>query len=610
MQRRKRAIPILVLMVLVVLAGASFWRWQGRAPKKPDPVPLGDYAYTVDYAEHRIQQVMKQHDLPSVAVALIDDQETVWQEAYGWSNVEEETPATVDTVYKMWSVAKVFTAIETMRLVEEGLLDLDAPITDVLPDFSIQSRFQDPEPITVRSILAHHSGLPRNGCHSMLHVPPGSNVLADIVASVKDCRTAFPVGYRYKYVNLGPQILGYIIEKLRGVSFPEYMEANLLVPVGMEDSAFLSADIPPDKAVALGYEYWKREYYPYEQGDIIGLPSGNLYSTLADMSVFAKFVLRGGEAGGKQIIGSETLAVMFEDQYSSPRDPQPVGLGWKTARVLGSERLVYHDGGPSEGTGSLVALLPERKLGVVLFANEISFESSVSAALAIEILETMLETKYGVVQPGEETPEPVVVDQSVLEPFVGRYIAFGEVMDVSLSGSRLKASIQGMKLDLIPVGETTFRVDHWLLKLGLGKFLQLPIDLRALAIEFLPGERVDEDLMIISAGDFLYEICPKYPEITDIPALWEGLVGAYDLVGRLASGRAGREVFGRDEIVIEDGVLKIPGAVGPLQPISETEIIIQSGPFAGETIVREPETGYLYHQWVAYKPAEPDSGVE
>ena len=94
---------------------------------------------------------MKQHHLPSVAVALIDDQDTIWQEAFGMANVEEDIPARIDTVYKLWSVAKVFTAIETMRLVEEGLVDLDAPITDYLPDFSIQSRFADSGPITVRS---------------------------------------------------------------------------------------------------------------------------------------------------------------------------------------------------------------------------------------------------------------------------------------------------------------------------------------------------------------------------------------------------------------------------------------------------------------------------
>ena len=610
MLKRKKVIPVSVLILLVLLASVSFWSWQRAAPKKPDPIPSGDYSYTVDYAEYRIHQLMKQHHLPSVAVALIDDQDIIWQEAFGWANVEKEIPATVDTVYKLWSVSKVFTAIETMRLVEEGLVDLDAPITDYLPNFSIQSRFPDSEPITIRSILAHHSGLPRNECHSLMSRAGDYGALGEMVESLEDCHMAFPVGYRYKYISIGPDMLGYIVQELRGENFARYMKENLLTLVGMENSAFVSAGIPAQKDVALGYEYYKGEYYPYEQGDITSLPSGNLYSTIEDMSDFAHFVFRGGEANGEQIINPETLNLMFEDQFSSQRDPQPMGLGWKKTRALGSELMVWHDGGPSEGIGSLVALLPERKLGVVLFANEVSFEGSVSVPLAIDILERMLETKYGIIPPEDEISEPIDIDRSLLEDYVGRYIAFGQVMDVSLRGDRLKGKIQGMKFDLIPVGQTRFRVSHWLLNLGLADLLQFPIDLRELEIEFLAGDEADEDVMIINIGDISYEICPRYPEFTDIPALWEEIAGVYDLVARLPSGNIGSEIVGRDEIQLEDGVLRMPGVIGPLKPINETEIIILSGPFAGETMVYEPGTGYIYHQWVVYKPTEPDLNTE
>jgi CubicO group peptidase (beta-lactamase class C family) len=603
---RKKVILVSVLVPLILLAIVSLWNWQRTGPKKPDPIPPGDYTYTVDYAEHRIHQIMQQHHLPSVAVALLDDQDTVWQGAFGWADVKKEIPATVGTVYKLWSVAKVFTAIETMRLVEEGLVDLDAPITDYLPDFSIQSRFPPSEPITARSILAHRSGLPRNGCLLPMSEPGDYEVLGEIVESLQDCHMAFPVGHRYKYVNVGPDMLGYIIQELRGESFARYMEENLLARIGMENSAFLSVGIPVQKDVALGYEYYKGEYYPLEQGDITSLPSGNLYSTIEDMSAFVKFVFRGGEANGEQIINPETLRLMFENQYSSQRDPQPMGLGWKVTRALDPELMVWHDGGPGEGIGSLVALLPERKLGVVLFANEVSFEGSVSVPLAIELLELMLETKYGVISAAEEPPEPIDLDRSLLDDYVGKYIAFGQVMKVSASGDRLKASIQGMELDLIPVGQNKFRVSHWLLKLGLADLFQLPIDLRKLEIEFLVGDEADEDVMIVNIGDVSYEVCPRYPEFTDIPAFWEELTGEYELVARLSSGNIGSEIVGRDEIRIEDGVLKMPGVVGPLKPISETEIIILSGPFAGETMVYDPGTGYIYHQWVVYKPTEPD----
>jgi hypothetical protein len=354
----------------------------------------------------------------------------------------------------------------------------------------------------------------------------------------------------------------------------------------------------------MGYEYYKGEYYPMEQYDITSLPSGNLYSALEDVTAFASLVFRGGEANGEQIISAETLQLMFEDQYSTRRDPEPMGLGWKTARVLGSELLVWHDGGPADGTGSLLALLPERKLGVVLFANEVSFGGNISVPLATEILGRMLETKYGVVLPQGGPRKPIDVERSLLDDYVGRYVAFGEVMEVSLRGGRLNGSIQGMRFSLVPVDQTMFRVSHWLLRLGLTDLLKLPMDLRELEIEFLVEDETEEDVMIIHLGDFAHQVCPRYSEFTEIPGLWEQLAGEYDLVKRLPSGHAGREVIGRDEITIEDGVLKMPGVVGPLKPIGETEIIILGGPFAGETMIYDPDTGTITHQWVVYKPAE------
>ena len=515
-----------------------------------------------------------------------------------------------DTVYKLWSISKVFTAIETMRLVEEGRVDLDAPLTDYIPGFSIQGRFPDSKPITIRAILAHHSGLPRSSCHAQVPGPGNDKLLAEMARSMKDGHMAFPVGSRFKYSNIGPDMLGHIIQESRHKSFAYYMEENLLDRIGMENSSFLWADIAAQKDVALGYEYYRGKYYPRQQGDINSLPSGNLYSTLDDMSAFVKFVFRGGEAGGEQIIKPETLKLMFENQYSSRRDPQPMGLGWKIARAPGSELLVWHDGGPSEGIGALVALLPERRLGIVLFSNATSFESSVSVTLAVDILELMLETKYGILPSEDEIPEEIKIDPSRLQDYAGRYVAFGKVMDVSSSGSRLKARIQGIELDLIPVDQTKFRASHWLVKLGLAGLFNLPIDLRELEIEFLVGDESDEDVMIINIGDIAYEICPRYPGLEDIPPLWQNLAGEYELMARLPSGSAGTDVLGHSRIRMEDGVLQVAGFVGPILPISETEIVIQSGSFVGETMVYEPATGNIYHQGLVFKPTKPELSAQ
>jgi CubicO group peptidase (beta-lactamase class C family) len=149
-------------------------------------------------------------------------------------------------------------------------------------------------------------------------------------------------------------------------------------------------------------------------------------------------MFRDGQAGGEQIIQPETLEQMYENQFSSKTDPQPMGLGLKIAGAVGSELMMWHDGGPSDGTGALVAMLPERKLGVpsdgtgalvamlperklgvVILSNSTGFGSNISVPLAANILERMLETKYGIVLPKDEAPAEITIDRWRLQDYAG-----------------------------------------------------------------------------------------------------------------------------------------------------------------------------------------------
>ncbi len=186
-------IPILVVItlsgIIPAIAGPL-------PPLKPTTIPFGDYTYAIEYSEYQIAKIMKKYDLPSVAISIVDDQKTVWSSARGVTAERFGSETTLETVYRIGSISKVFTAIEIMRLYEEGLLDLDDPITRFLPGFTVKSRFNDTTPITIRQILAHRSGLPRNGNLVSWHWDSGpENALRDLVNSVNDTYTAYPAGY-------------------------------------------------------------------------------------------------------------------------------------------------------------------------------------------------------------------------------------------------------------------------------------------------------------------------------------------------------------------------------------------------------------------------------
>jgi hypothetical protein len=313
-----------------------------------------------------------------------------------------------------------------------------------------------------------------------------------------------------------------------------------------------------------------------------------------------KFILQEGEGDKSDLFDS-----IFTIQNSNAGDPQPMGLGWKTATVLGSENLVWHDGGPGDGTGGLVAFLPERKLGVVLISNSTAFESNISILVMLDILTTMLETKYGITIPEEDKPKLIELETAELEKFVGKYVIFGEVMEVFLRDNQLKGKVYGFAFNLDPISETKFQPNHWLADLGLLSLLGAPMDFNQLEIEFFLENEKYGDYMLLNMGNISYEYCSKYDPDPKTIQNWDSVVSEYLRFSRLPAGQIGNDVIGEARIFTKDDVLQMTGLVGPIMPINENEIIIQSGPFAGETMIYDSNTGTIYHQSHVYKRNKP-----
>jgi len=553
-------------------------------PIKPKTISLNDYSYAIDYAEYKVKEIMKKNDLPGISVALIDDQDIIMQNSYGYANLEENILTTPETVYRMGSVAKVFTAIEIMRLYNEGLVDLDAPITDYIPDFSIKSRFQDNTSITIRSLLTHRSGIPRNGNLPYWFFDSGTNILRDLVGSLRNSYLAFPTGYRFKYSNVAYNILGRIIELLRPNVFPYYMRDDLLREIGMNQSSFLAVDVSPSDAIAVGYYNEKGENHPIELSDIISLASGNLYSSLQDMAEFVRFVFRGGKTGSTQIIANETLQMMFEEHPSTPWDTQTMGLGWFTGKLKNSEKVVYHSG-DGDGAHSLVVLLPERKLGVVLIGNSVEFGEPINF-FGWEMLEIMLETKYGITLQDDSSYTPISIDSSQLANYTGKYVIENDVIEVYLKGTdKLKVKALGLEMNLIPVTNSKFRVEHWLFDVG------------RFDVEFFSGNEIEDKYLIATIENISRMYAPIYPGETEISSLALNFLGEYISYPSNSSIYFTGDNFGRYELKMENGLLKL-GSNLILKPISETEIIIISGAFVGETMIYNETSKSIY--WSSY----------
>jgi len=270
---------------LIVLSSCSVLFFYGctQTPLRPTHIVRGDYEPVKKYLAAVIKQDMAKYDVKGLSIALIDDQKVVWAEGFGYADVANRVPATANTVYRIGSISKLVTATEIMRLAEQSKVDLDKAITAYVPEFSIHNRFADSKPITLRALLAHHSGLPSDVLKGMWVDHPVS--LAEYVTALREESLASPPQSLYKYSNIDFSLLGRVIENVEHQEFSSAIQQSLLTPLGMTDSSFqLTPEI--ERRYARAYRNGREA----TRLSLRDTPAGGMLSSVNDMSRWLRFI--------------------------------------------------------------------------------------------------------------------------------------------------------------------------------------------------------------------------------------------------------------------------------------------------------------------------------
>lgn len=489
----------------------------GKPPQKPASTARGDYTYTKEYISWLIEQKMKKADITGLSIALVDDQEVVWAQGFGYADKQANIRATPDTVYHLGSIAKVFTATAAMQLADQSEMDIDQPLQKYLPEFSIRSRFGDTGKITPRNIMTHHSGLPCTWAHGMSerHPAPFTNV----VLAVKNEYMAYPPDYIFSYSNLGTTLLGAAISRVSGEDYASHMNNHLLRPLGMTQSVFASSI--PGKSYNKGKEI---EVIPLRD-----LPSAGLNSSVRDMSSFMRMVFADGKYDGRQILKPESLREMLKVQNTSvPLDFDfKMGLGWMLSGVnMPRAGTVASHGGTTLNYHTLLTVLPEHKLGVVVLSNSTTAQN-VIGKIATESLYLMLETKCGISQPtktAKKTKSVPLTDDDILM-YEGYFDTLIGLVKVVSRGRDLHAEIMGRKLDLKPRGDKQFGVRFKL-------FGFIPLKIGALEELSLSLHKIDgRDVLTLRSNGQSMLIGEKLAPVA-IPEHMLDYVGDYEIINK------------------------------------------------------------------------------
>ena len=385
---KQRSFVYIVLVTALVLRsmGSGF----GQAAKDPE-----FNTRVVEQIKSQIPGWFKETDVPGLAVAVVDDEKILWQHVEGVAARGTDQPIEPETLFSIQSMSKSFTALGVLMAVQEGLLDLDVPITAYLPDFTVNSIYEKfPErKMTLCHLLSHKAGFtheaPLGGNY---HCRP--HTFEEHVLSIMDSWLRYPVGYRYAYSNLGIDLAGFILQKVSGTLFWDYIKAKVFEPIGMVSSSMDFAEIKGKTNRALGHVSPRLTVPDGIPVDIPMIPAGGVYTNILDMAEYRLFHINKGMVDGKQIIRRDLIEQMHTVQF--PEFREKAGYGLCLVKSFAGPTYYLTHGGGGYGFISSMTMFPDLKLGVVTLTN--ANESRVHAGRIIEIVQTMIEEKYGPTQ--------------------------------------------------------------------------------------------------------------------------------------------------------------------------------------------------------------------
>jgi CubicO group peptidase (beta-lactamase class C family) len=421
----------------------------GPAPSRPVST-LKDRAQLEAFFDGLVAGQLEAYHIAGAAVAVVQDGRVLLAKGYGLADARQRTPVSAEaTLFRMASISKLFTWTAVMQLVEQGRLDLKRDVNSYLDTFRIPGTFA--QPITLEHLMTHTAGF------EDLVMGIGARRAENVLSLEKYLRERLPKRIRppgmvTAYSNYGPALAGYIVQKVSGRPFEEYVEENILKPLGMDHSTFRQ---PPPGPLAAGISsgHIVRDGLLLAQSFefVNGLtPAGALSSTASDMARFMIAHLELGAYGQARILRPETVRIMQERLFTNDRRLSGNAHGFWERQANGL-RLIGH-GGDTWLFHSQLILIPEERTGLLVVYNT----QTAASPARDELVQAFLDKFYPV--PAAIPPQPRPSERPSLRRYAGWYglsrnssSTLEKIMGLALA-IRVSVTAQGTLLTRFPAG--------------------------------------------------------------------------------------------------------------------------------------------------------------
>ena len=321
----------------------------------------------------RISEILGRRAAVGLAVGVVRNGSLEFFYGHGRADIASRTPVTEDTVFRVGSITKTFTAIAVMQLEEQGLVDLDAPADQYLEAYRLIPADPGWRPVTARHLLTHTSGIgevvhPTGVARQLFGetVPAGRPVPSPAEYYGRGLRVRAEPGTRFRYTDHGFATLGQLVEDVAGKPFDHYLRQHVFAPLGMGHTDLVRSDRVRFR-LASGYDLRSGGPRPHPDYEVVTAGGAAAYSTTRDMGRYLAALLGGGSNEHGSVLEPATLATMFAPQYQP--DPRVPGLGLAFFRGnAGGHALLEHLGVVPAFT-SQICIAPGAGLGVMTFTN-------------------------------------------------------------------------------------------------------------------------------------------------------------------------------------------------------------------------------------------------
>ncbi len=367
-----------------------------------------------------LKRAIKNHHVPGASLAILRNNRVIVETAAGVINNSTAVHTTTDTIFQIGSISKPLTTTLIMQLVDEGKIELDAPVVEYLPEFRVAD-LDVSRKVTVRHFLSHQSGIDGD---FFVDSGRGDDSVEKLVSMATMVPSLFPLAARHSYCNLGFAVLGRVIEVLTRQTYDQALQTRLFKPLGMEHALSLPEDnlrfrcaighVPSTRKKNVWYAT-KIPYLSFGQKAAGSTPA----MTASDLLKFAQMHMNGGKnRKGEKVLSARSVKAMQRRQIGVQKHSQSSvkgwGLGWFLMDWNGT-KLYGHDGA-TIGQFAYLRILPEKNLAVVLLTN-----GGDAKALSDEIYHQVFQSLAKTSEPAFPEPESNGRLKIVPEAYTGRF---------------------------------------------------------------------------------------------------------------------------------------------------------------------------------------------